>query len=496
MVSGGPITRDITGEEHYSTLYVIEESPVEKGVIWTGANDGPVHVSRDDGATWTNVTPPDMPPEGRIQHIDPSPHLGGKAYVAGYRYLLNDFRPYIYRTTDYGETWTLLTDGKNGIPDDHATRVVREDPNREGLLYAGTEFGLFISFDDGLHWQSFQLDLPVTPVTDIKIHQKDLVLSTMGRSFWILDDRSPLHQVTSDIAASDMHFFQPRDTYRIRQSGGRGANSSPQYAPAGVYLDYFLAEETEEKITLEIFDGARSLVRTMESIVESKAQDGQEDTAGARGMRAPPGRPGGSAGLSGAFGMHRFLWNLRHTGAMNQQKRPGSGPLVVPGMYTARFGIGEWVAEKSFRVLVDPRVEADGVTQADLEEQLAFNLRLTELTSHANLAVPRIDSTLEALENLLEEDNSQAAEFKEGLDRIRAALVTDNSDSYPPPMLLNQLSYLRSMVSSADQRPGSDAYDRFEELRTEVESLLASLEDLVSRSRNLVGTVSDEATIL
>ncbi|MCZ6757858.1 MAG: hypothetical protein O7C39_06210, partial [Bacteroidetes bacterium] len=207
MVSGGPITRDITGEEHYSALYTIEESPVEQGVIWTGSNDGLVHVSRDDGVTWTDVTPRGMPPEGRIQHIEPSPFRGGKAYVAGYRYLLNDFHPYIFRTTDYGASWTLLTSGENGIPDDYPTRVVREDADREGLLYAGTEFGLFISFDDGAHWQSFQLDLPIVPVTDIKVHRGDLVLSTMGRSFWILDDLSPLHQINEHVANSEIHLF-------------------------------------------------------------------------------------------------------------------------------------------------------------------------------------------------------------------------------------------------------------------------------------------------
>ena len=174
---------------------------MQKGVIWTGSNDGLVYVTRDDGKTWTNVTPKDLPPGGRVQNIEPSPHRAGTAYAAIYRYLLGDFAPYIYRTDDFGKTWTRLTDGKNGIAADEPTRVVREDPDRAGLLYAGTEFGMYISFDNGAHWQPFQLNLPVTPVTDIKVAHKDLVLSTQGRSFWILDNLTPLHQLNDKVAS-------------------------------------------------------------------------------------------------------------------------------------------------------------------------------------------------------------------------------------------------------------------------------------------------------
>ncbi|HSR52761.1 MAG TPA: hypothetical protein VLV83_18210, partial [Acidobacteriota bacterium] len=190
--SGGPITRDITGEEIYSTVYAIAESPLERGVLWVGANDGPLHISRDGGQNWTEITPEGLPPGGRVNRIEASSHAKGRAYAAIYRFQLDDWRPYIYRSDDYGASWTLLTDGSNGIPADHPTRVVREDPDREDLLYAGTEFGIFVSFDRGAHWQPLQLDLPVVPITDIKVYRKDLVVSTMGRSFWILDDISVL----------------------------------------------------------------------------------------------------------------------------------------------------------------------------------------------------------------------------------------------------------------------------------------------------------------
>ena len=210
--SGEPITRDATGEEVYSTLYSIRESPVQKGVIWTGSNDGLIHVTRDDGKTWTNVTPKGLPPGGRVQNIEPSPHRAGTAYAAIYRFLLGDFAPYIYRTDDFGKTWTRLTDGKNGIAADEPTRVVREDPDRAGLLYAGTEFGMYISFDNGAHWQTFQLNLPDTPVTDIKVAHKDLVLSTQGRS--LLDSGQ------SDAAAPARRHVAPLRPHPVRAARG------------------------------------------------------------------------------------------------------------------------------------------------------------------------------------------------------------------------------------------------------------------------------------
>ena len=482
MVSGGPITRDITGEEHYSTLYVVEESPLEQGVIWVGANDGPVHVTRDDGETWQEVTPPDMPPEGRIQTIDPSPHQPGKAYVAGYRYLLGDFEPYIYRTTDYGQSWTRLTDGQNGIPADYPTRVIREDPDREGLLYAGTEFGLFVSFDDGAHWQPLQLDLPVTPITDIKVHRKDLVLSTMGRSFWILDNLTPLHQLGEQVAAAQAHLFEPREAYRMRFGGAGRSPSDPQYPSPGVMIDYYLAAESE--VTLEILDAGGTALRTFSS------SDKTQETGETQQMRGPvPGARG--ATLAKDAGMHRFTWDLRHPGALDGKGERGRGPLAVPGTYQARLTVGDWSATQSFEVMIDPRVAADGVSQADLEEQLAFNLQVRDALSDAQQAAARIDSTKKLLKARLDAEDAQAMRVKEELDEIESALVTDTSDSYPPPMLINQLRYLSGMTSRADQKPGRDAYVRYEELRAELDGLLAALDQLTQRTTDLVETVPD-----
>src|SRR5215813_12308843 len=242
--SGEPITRDVTGEEFYSTLYAITESPLEKGVIWTGANDGPFNVTRDNGKNWSNVTPKDLPPGGRVQYIEASPHRKGSAYYAVFQWLLGDYKPYIYLTNDYGRTWTRLTNGKNGIPEDWPTRVVREDPDREGLLYAGTEFGMFISFDNGAHWQSFQLNLPNVPVSDIKVYHQDLIVSTQGRAIWILDNVTALHQLSSQQKTSDAYLFKPRDGYRTR--------TAPTVL--GPVVDYYLPAAAKHSVVIEILD--------------------------------------------------------------------------------------------------------------------------------------------------------------------------------------------------------------------------------------------------
>ncbi|MEM9898592.1 MAG: hypothetical protein AAF742_04355, partial [Pseudomonadota bacterium] len=243
VISGSPITRDITGEEVYSTIYSLQESPVKKGVIWVGANDGPVHVTQDNGANWRDVTPSDLPPGGRVDAVAPSPHKAGKAYISVLRYMLGDWRPYIYRTDDFGKSWKLLTNGKNGIPDAEPTRVVREDPVREGLLFAGTDKGVYISFNDGDTWTPFQQNLPLTPVSDLKIHRGDLVLSTMGRGFWVLDDMTALRQTAIHNQDKDLVLFEAKPTHRYRSSFN-DRSSVLDYPRAFVAVDYFLPDLT------------------------------------------------------------------------------------------------------------------------------------------------------------------------------------------------------------------------------------------------------------
>jgi photosystem II stability/assembly factor-like uncharacterized protein len=484
MVSGGPITRDATGEEHYSVLYVIEASPHDADVIWTGANDGPVYVTLDGGESWENVTPPGMPPEGRINSIDISRHDPNRVYVAGYRFLVGDFRPYIWKTEDAGETWDLLSSGTNGIPEDFPVRVVREDPGRPGLLYAGTEFGLFVSFDDGESWQSFQLNLPVTPVTDIEMVRGDLALSTMGRGFWVLDDVSRLHEVGSDgrvAATGPVHIFDIEPQIRerpFRNSGFGWSNSAaPQWKGAGATIDYWIADGGEPgDVRLEVLTSAGELVR--------------EYTASARrtgsGAAAPAMQrfaQGGAASfrLAAEPGAHRFRWDLRSAG-----EGRGGGPMVPPGRYTARLTAGGTTVSKPFDLLMDPLVAAEGITIADLEAQYEL-----ELVVRATIAAAREvssgvgalrESVTEAREDAGGATNPELATLAREIAQLSARLI-DAGGSYPTPVLLSQLNYLLGMISRADQAPGRDAYERHEELRLEVEEAQEILRNLERRMR-------------
>ncbi len=466
QISGGPITRDITGEEHYSVLYAIEESPVAPGVIWAGANDGPVHVTRDGGRTWTDVTPPNMPPEGRIQTIDPSPHDAAKAYFAGYRTLLGDFRPFIYKTEDYGQSWTLLTPGDNGIPSHHPTRAVREDTEREGLLYAGTEFGMYVSLNDGESWEQFQFNLPRTPITDIKVHQGDLVLSTMGRAFWIMDNLSPLRQIDQAMAAGGAFFYQPEDTYRLRGGGfggfGGGTPDEPEYSRPGAELDYMLQTDARS-VQIDIMDASGTLVRSFESSGPGMT------TEQAQGMRAPFQRRSGASAPTLHAGLNRFVWDLTVPGPNGAAR---GGPVVVPGTYSARLTVDGQSMTRSFNVMMDPRVAADGVTIADLQAQ--FDLGIEVRT-----AIEDADATIERLRGA-QERVAEGTDVERELKEIEKALVTDRTiSSYPQPMLRDQMNYLYGNTQRADQEPAADMYERLEVLVGELEQHKERLQRLI-----------------
>ena len=471
VVSGEPITIDVTGEEHFSVIYEIQESPHERGVIWVGSNDGPIHLTRDNGATWTDVTPPDLGPYGRVQTIEVSPHRPAKAYASILRYQMGDFEPYAYRTTDYGTTWTRITTGTNGIPNDFPVRVVREDPDREGLLYAGTEFGMFISFDDGSHWQPFQQNLPVTPVTDIKVADKDLVLSTMGRGFWILYDVTPLHELSAEVATAEAHLFRVKDPYRLRaRTNANPGPDEPQYPAPGANLDYYLPADADDPVVLDILDATGDLVRRFSS-AESAANPSppglSQDEWSLAGV--------GTAVLPDTPGMHRVAWDLRHPGPWSATAAQSGrrGPMVPPGSYRARLTVGAWTESVSFDVKMDPRVTDEGwVTEADVRAQVELALDARDALSNARLAVVRLDEA------------ETAKPGHAGLAAIRGALVTAPV-RYSRPMLVDQLSYLYSNLDTADQRPGKDAVDRYQELRTALETHVAAL-------RAIVGSSSDE----
>ena len=427
--SGEPITRDATGEEVYSTIYAVRESPVQQGVIWAGSNDGLVHVTRDDGKSWANVTPKGLPPGGRVQNIDPSPRRAGTAYVAIYRYLLGDFAPYLYRTDDFGAHWTKIV---KGFAADEPTRVVREDPDRAGLLYAGTEFGMYVSFNNGAEWKPFQMNLPRTPVTDIKVAHKDLVLSTQGRGFYILDNLTALHRTQT---LTPLTLFQPRDAVR---TPGRGRSS-------GAQIDYYLAETGD--LRLEILDSVGNLVRAFTtaaapSRAEAALAAADDEEEGSFRPRTPPARLDKSAGL------HRFVWDLRYPGPLPSL---ANGPVAVPGSYMVKLTAGPVSFTQPLSIVEDPRVAADGVTISDLRQQFEHNLQVRELVSDTNrlVAKARADKNSALLEKLV-------------TPPIR----------YSQPAFQTQVQYLYSVTNWTDQRPGEDVLERYKVLRAQYEALV------------------------
>ncbi len=468
VISGSPITRDITGEEFYSTIYSIQESKIKEGLIWVGANDGPVHLTKNGGKDWTKVTPK-MPTGGRVDCVEPSVHDAGKAYVSVLRYQLGDWKPYIFKTNDYGANWELITEG---IPADYPVRVVREDPDRAGLLYAGTEFGMFISFDDGANWQSFQRNLPVTPITDIKVHQQDLVISTMGRSFWIMDNLSSLHQPLDKIANNSNTLLPPAPTYRMRHPS-TGKNTIPYYPSNGATIDYYLPTDVED-LRLEILNSKGTVIRTFTSVVDKPKDDSTTEPSMATGF-APRGA---TPLLKKTTGMHRFKWDLRHEGAWDKNaKRNGrNGVLVAPNTYTVRLTVGDQSYTQSLEVKEDPRLSESNVTKEDLAAQEALGIKIRDLQSRAK----QLAHNLEQQKKKLTEQKSSANEKElQTITELSSKLVTTKG-RYHQPMLLDQLNYLSYMLKAADQRPGKDAYGRYEELKTLLESLIIEVQEFTS----------------
>ena len=455
--SGQPITIDVTGEENYSTLYAIRESPLKSGVIWTGSNDGLFYLTRDNGLTWKNVTPPAQPPGCRVQNVEPSPHRVASAYYAVLCYQLGDFKPYLWRTDDFGVSWKLLTTGTNGIPADYPTRVVREDPEREGLLYAGTEFGAFVSFDNGANWHSFQLNLPVTPITDMKVHRGDLALSTQGRSFWILDDLAPIRQMTDVMMSGGAHLFAPRDAYRMRYNPGFGgaeashaSASDPQYPPPGAVIDYWLPAGAGA-VRIDVLAADGSLVRSLSS------------EPGVALTSPPPGSLAalGSARITHAPGLNRIIWNLEYSGpwSLNPRQSARNGPVAPPGKYTIRMTTGTTTEDRSLNLLADPRVLRDGVTAEVMREQLIHNLRVRDLVTDVNVAAAHLADLRRS---------PAASGSRATIAEIESELLTPLV-RYSRPGLQTNIQYLYSATNAADQKVGRDAMERYRTLRAQLD---------------------------
>ena len=454
--SGGPITGDMNGPEVYATIFAVGPGKRDTDIIWTGSDDGLVHVTRDGGANWTNVTPPDMPDFGRVSLIDASSFDDARAYMSARLALLDDFRPHIWKTDDFGETWTRITDG---IRDDAYVNSVREDPNREGLLYAGTNHGVYVSFDDGESWQELNPGLPDIPITDVIPEHDELAMASHGRGFWSLDNVAPLRQYEPGLTERDLVLFEPAAAYR-------SAN--------GVVLSWWVGEgaESATDAMLEVLDATGDVVRTFEP-----AGEGEE-----RGRWAGPALPVGS-------GLQRLRWDLRTDPAATF---PGMilwgvrtmAPVVPPGTYTVRLTLGG--AVETARVQVVPHPWITDVTVEDLVAQYEFGVQVRDKVDQANRAVIAIRDVKAQLDERLEaSDDAALAEAGERLLEAASAVegeiyqVRNRSNQDPlnfPIKVNNRLANLLSMSERGDGRPGSGMYAVFEIMVERLEALLGELE--------------------
>ena len=382
--SGGKgITRDSTGVEVYDTIFAFEESPVTPGLPWAGSDDGLLHLSRDNGKTWQKITPPGLPEWSTVNTIELSKKDAGRAIVTAYRYMLSDFTPAVYLTTDYGKTWKRIADGTNGIPNGDYTRVVREDPDRPGLLYAGTEHGMYISFDEGGHWQPFQQNLPATPIMDLKVYRKNLIVATEGRGFWIVDALPVLQQIKAGLESTAAALFKPADAYR-------------QGGPLPTFY-YWFKDQPSAPVTVEVKDAAGAVLYTTTAqpsaqALQPPAPIPPAPAAGASGGRG--GRGGGGGGGRGGFGgfggaaaatarpgLNQATWSARLEPPYTMPARiimwgggRGAGPKAPPGVYTVKVSSGGWSQEQTFRVSSDPRLPP--MTEAEGAEQLRMTLEI------------------------------------------------------------------------------------------------------------------------
>ncbi len=494
--SGGPITKDNTSVEYYATIFALAPSPKDANVLWAGSDDGLVHVTRDGGAHWTNVTPKDLPDWALISIIDASPHDPGTAFVAATRYKLDDFAPYLYKTTDYGKSWQKIV---AGIPAGQFVRTVRQDPAQANLLYAGGEFGLYASVDGGAHWQSLQLNMPIVPIHDLVVKGTDLVAATHGRSFWILDDLTALREIAAGTVTGNRHVFTPSPTYRMGGGGGFGAPGVGENPPAGIVLYYYLKEKPAGEVKIDVLDAGGSVIKSFSS------------TSGERGDR-----------LDVKAGMNRFVWNLRYPDAsrfdgMIFWAGGTQGPRAVPGTYQLRVSAGDWSETRSASLLEDPRVSA---TQADLEAQFQFLIQIRDRVSEANDAVTRIRAVRRDMDGALQRLSAAgSAVAKPAADSVRtlakgikdeltaveeAIYQTKNRSSQDPlnfPIRLNnKIAALSGSVASGDARPTDQAHEVFNELssalQVQLDRLQTVLRDRIPAFNSAVGTLNLPAVVI
>ncbi len=466
--SGGPITKDNTGVEYYGTIFAVNESPYEKDVIWTGSDDGLVHITRDGGKNWSNVTPKKMPQWMMINCIEVDPFNKGGAYIVGTKYKTGDYQPYIYKTENYGKSWKLIV---NGIGAEDFTRALRADPKRKGLLYAGTERGMYVSFDDGKNWQNFQLNLPIVPITDLAIKNDNLIAATQGRSFWMIDDLTPLHQLNDNTLKEKVVLFKPQDSYRM--GGGRGATSKTRGTnhPGGVAVNFYIKEKGEKDVvSLSFYEANGKHIQTYSTKPNREKKEGR--------LRLKDGN-------------NIFYWNMMYQGA---ERVPGmilwwaslGGPMALPGNYTVTLKVGDASKSQQFTILKNPVSET---TFEDAKAQFDFindiNEKVTEI--HKALKnVKKVRARVKSLKASIKDKKKHkdlldyANALIKDMTKIEETLYQTKSRSNQDPLnfpirLNNKLAHLNSLTRIGSYRPTQQAIDFKREITKEIDKELAKL---------------------
>ncbi len=472
--SGGPITKDNTAVEYYCTIFAVAESPYEKDLIIAGSDDGLLHITKDGGKNWEKITPAGMPEWMMFNSVEFDPFVKGGAYIAGTRYKLGDYQPYLYRTKDYGKTWTKITDG---IDPSHFTRVVRADPKRAGLLYAGTEFGMYISFDDGVSWKPFQLNLPLVPVTDLTIKNDNLIAATQGRSFWLIDDITPLHQLNDAVANGDFHLFKPLASYRMNggQGGWRGESKTEgKNHPNGVMIHYYLKDTAKAKVSLEILETNGKLIRKFSTKPDKKLKEGE--------LKIKPG-------------MNKQIWNMRYADAegfdgLIMWGASLTGPKAVPGIYKAKITVNDHTEEVEFEILKDPRTSG---SVADIKAQFDFSMAVRDKLSETHKAIKNIRTVREQI-NKVTDPMKDKADMKDVVEmgksindemkKIEESLYQTKNKSGQDPLnypirLNNKLGALASEVDGSDYKPTEQVKAVQKELTDKIDLQLNSLRQIM-----------------
>ena len=517
--SGGPITQDNTGAEYYANIFAIAESELEEGVIWVGSDDGLIHITKDGGETWENITPPKkLSPElNMINSIDPSPFKKGKAYVAATSYKFGDYTPYLYKTEDYGKSWSLITDGINS---NYYTRVIRSDKKREGLLYAGTEWGMYISFDDGNSWSEFQLNLPVTSIRDLEVKDNDLVVATHGRSFWIIDDLTPLHQLNIDNQNDDAILFKPDLSYRMAQSGGRNRPNNLLYGenhPNGVIINYYIKNLQEGdylRIDIENKDG--SVIRTFTNNNDkySKIENNDVNKMVGNPVLSNPNDIDNAlssdnlVSLSPSSGGNRLIWDMRYPGfksfeGMVLYSSPNVGPKVAPGKYNIKMTYNDQILQKEFEIVKDPRVK---ISQADYEDQLEFLIKVRDEVSRANQKIIDIRNIKNNMIFISEKtrDNIELQEminnYLTDVSEIENNIHMTKNQSRQDPLnygirINNRIAFLLADSQRGDYPPTDQSKEFFIQVKGELDSEVMKLDALIDKHSKKIENYLEENKI-